>query len=188
MVVAFHLALVVIAQEILGDGFRAAEVKAGAAHVFEALVRNAHLINRQIRIRQDLKLVVPHVALVTVQIKVRVIGQVNRTRLVDRRTVFNGDTVVVRQCKARGGDKVTREALIAVLRIQREQHFAVVLTNNLPAAFIKPVRAAVQLVLTLAWQQGVLHAVEFKTALRDAVRIAPYGCAQIGRLINILLG
>ena len=188
MVVAFHLTLIVIAQEILGDSFRVAEVEAGAAHVFKALIRNTRLVNRQIRIRQDLQRVVAHVALVTVEVEIGVVGQVDRTRPVDRRTVFNGDTVILRQRKACRGGKISRETLIAIRRIQGEQHFPVVLTNNFPAAFIKPFRSAVQLVLSLAWQQAVLHAVEFKTALCDAVSIAPNGRAQKGGLSDILLG
>ena len=61
---------------------------------------------------------VTHIALVTVQIEVGVVGQVDRTRLIDRRTVFNGDTVVVGQRKARESGKITREALIAIMGIQ----------------------------------------------------------------------
>ncbi len=59
-----------------------------------------------------------HVALVAVQVEVGMVGQVDRTRLIDRRTVFNGDSVVVGQREARGRDKIPREALIAIQRIQ----------------------------------------------------------------------
>ncbi|MNT67003.1 hypothetical protein D3C72_2051130 [compost metagenome] len=81
---------------------------------------------------------------------------------------------------------MTREALIAISRFQRKQDLTVVLLHDTPAAFVKPFRATVKLVFTLAWQKRVLCTVERKTAFRNAVRVTAHGRAEIRGLIRIL--
>ncbi|MNR27431.1 hypothetical protein D3C85_1447050 [compost metagenome] len=89
MVVAFDFALMIVTQEILGDGFRAAEIKAGTRNGLQPFKRNAHLIDRKILIGKDLQLVVAYVCLLTVEIEIGVVGHIDRAGLVDRCTIFN---------------------------------------------------------------------------------------------------
>ena len=188
VVVAFHLALIVITQEILGDGFRLTEIKAITAYRFQPLIRDPHLIDRQIRVRQDLEFVAADIGLIAVKVEIGVVSQVDRARLVDDRAVLNGDTIIFGQGKARGCGEIAREALVSVEGVQREPDLTVILLHNLPATFIKPFGAAVQLIFTLAGKQGIGYAVQRKPASGDAVGVAAYGCAQKSGLLDILLG
>jgi len=89
VIVAFHLALVIIAQKLFRDGFRCAEVKTRTGNGFLPLRRNTHLIDRQPGIGQQLELMLTDVGLVAIQIEIRMIGHVHRAWLIDCRAVLN---------------------------------------------------------------------------------------------------
>jgi hypothetical protein len=89
--------------------------------------------------------VVAHVALLTVQVEVDVVGQVDRTGLINRRTILDGDTVIVGQTIVRRGVRLPGNPDRHQARSARTA-LPVVGADNLPAALIKPFRAAVQLV------------------------------------------
>ncbi|MNT71155.1 hypothetical protein D3C72_2096140 [compost metagenome] len=61
MIVAFHLALIIIAQEFFRDGFGRAEIKARTGNGFQSFTRNTHLIDRQPGIGQQLELMLTDV-------------------------------------------------------------------------------------------------------------------------------
>ncbi|MNL83303.1 hypothetical protein D3C87_2109140 [compost metagenome] len=46
MIVTFHFALIGISQEILGDNFGGAEIKAGIGNRLQSVLRDPHLIDR----------------------------------------------------------------------------------------------------------------------------------------------
>ena len=95
---------------------------------------------------EDLQLVLAHVALVTVEVEIDVIGHVHRAGLVHGGAIGNRDAVIVGQTIVRGGLQSARKALIAIGRGQGEQRFLLVSADDAPAAFIKTFRAAVKLV------------------------------------------
>lgn len=98
---SLHLALIVITQEILGDGFRLTKIKAITAYRFQPLIRDTHLIDRQILVRQDLEFVAADIGLITVKVEIGVVSQVDRARLIDGRAVLNGDAIIFGQGEAR---------------------------------------------------------------------------------------
>lgn len=87
-----------------------------------------------------------HIALLTVEVEIDVIGHIHRAGLVHGGAIGNRDAVIVAQTIVRGGLQGARKALIAIGRCQGEQHFLLVGADNAPAALIKPFRAAVELV------------------------------------------
>ncbi len=135
--------LIGVGEEVGGDGFRLAEIKAGVSNIFEFTTRDTVAFHRQIPLGEDLQLVLAHVALVTVEVEIDVIGHVHRAGLVHGGAIGNRDAVIVGQTIVRGGLQSAGEALIAIGRGQSEQHFLLVGADNAPAALIKPFRAAV---------------------------------------------
>lgn len=53
---------------------------------------------------------ITHVALVAVRVEISVVGQIDRARLINFRTIFNGDTVIVSQREMRERGEVTGES------------------------------------------------------------------------------
>lgn len=121
VVVAFHLALIVITQEILSNGFRLTEIKAISAYRFQPLIRDTHLIDRQILIRQDLEFVAADIGLITVKVEIGVVSQIDRARLIDGRAVLNGDAIIFGQGEARGCGEIVREALVSIEESRENQ-------------------------------------------------------------------
>ena len=84
-----------------GDGFRLTKIKAITAYRFQPLIRDTHLIDRQILVRQDLEFVAADIGLITVKVEIGVVSQVDRARLIDGRAVLNGDAIIFGQGEAR---------------------------------------------------------------------------------------
>ena len=146
MIVSLHLLLIGIREEVGGDGFRLAEIKAGVSNIFQFATRDTVAFHRQIPLGEDLELMLAHIALLTVEVEIDVIGHIHRAGLVHGGAIGNRDAVIVGQTIVRGGLQGARKALIAIGRGQGEQHFLLVGADNAPAALIKSFRAAVELV------------------------------------------
>ena len=115
MIVTFHFALIVVGKKLTGDDFGAAEIKRRSGDRFQAVVRNAAFINRQIFVRQNLQLVIAHVRLLAVKIEIDVISHIHRARFINCGAISNGDTVIVGQTILHRRAEITREALITII-------------------------------------------------------------------------
>jgi hypothetical protein len=98
VVVTFHLLLIVIAQEIVGEHFGGGN-QSWSGHVLSS-PPGIPSLNRQIRIAR-ISLWLAHVALVTVEVEIDVIGQVHRAGLINGGAILDGDTVIVGQAIVR---------------------------------------------------------------------------------------
>lgn len=78
MIVSLHLLLIGIREEVGGDGFRLAEIKAGVSNIFQFATRDTVAFHRQIPLGEDLELMLAHVALLTVEVEIDVIGHIHR--------------------------------------------------------------------------------------------------------------
>ena len=114
MVVTFHFLLVFIAQEVVRQHLRRAEIEAGQGDVLQIASRNTIALNGQIRISKDLQLMATHVALHAIEVKIDVVGQVHRAGLVNGGAIFDGYPVIVGQAVARRCRQITGEPLIAI--------------------------------------------------------------------------
>ena len=92
---------------------------------------------------------VAHVALRAVEVKIDMVSHIDRAGLINGGAVLNGDTIIVSQAIARGCLQMAGEALIAIDGVERKQHLAVVVADNLPATLVEAVRPAMELVAGL---------------------------------------
>jgi hypothetical protein len=85
-----------------------------------------------------LQLVVADVRLPTVEVEVDVVGQVDRTGPVNRRTILDSDAVIFSKTVVRRGFQVAGKTLVAVIGSEGKQRLMFVGANDLPATFVKP--------------------------------------------------
>ena len=115
MVVTFNLLLVFIAQEIVRQHLRRAEIEAGQGDVLQIASRNTVALNGQIRIAKDLQLMATHVALHAIKIEIDVVGQVYRAGLINGGAILDGDAIIVGQPVVRRSRQIAGEPLIAIV-------------------------------------------------------------------------
>ena len=116
VIVTFYLALIVIGKKFTADDLRRTEIESATSDGFQSVVRDAHFINRQVLVGEDLQLVLAHIRFVTVEVEINVIRQIHRAGLIDRGAVGYRNTIIVSQAILHGSAKMAREALIAIVR------------------------------------------------------------------------
>ena len=104
-----------IAQEIVRQHLRRAEIEAGQGDVLQIASRNPIALNGQIRIGKDLQLMATHVALHAIKIEIEVVGQVYRAGLINGGAILDGDTITVGQAVVRRSRQIAGEPLIAIV-------------------------------------------------------------------------
>ena len=131
---------------------------------------------------------ITYVALRTIKVEVSVVGQIDRAGLVHRGAILNHQLIVFGQRIVRPGSRFTREALIAIRRGEGVHHFRFILTFNQPAAFIKALWPAMQLILALAWRERNGLTVQHKGRFCDSVGVTANAGAQECGLVLPLFG
>lgn len=106
VIVTFYLALIVIGKKFTADDLRRTEIESATSDGFQSVVRDAHFINRQVLVGEDLQLVLAHIRFVTVEVEINVIRQIHRAGLIDRGAVGYRNTIIVSQAILHGSAKM----------------------------------------------------------------------------------
>src|SRR6185503_7743981 len=108
---------------------------------------------------------------VTLEIKIRMVCQVNNGVLIRRRAVVNPQLVIEQSVIYRSRD-IAGIAFFAVFAEIREVQSLVTLTH-IPHALIEPLETAVKMISAVVARKLVFNAVEGEAAPRDAVCVTP---------------
>ena len=181
------LQLVEVRVDIARDHLLGGEIHRGAGHRLDATVRNRNLAGWCISVCIDPDTLIHRVtAVVAVEVKIRVVRHVEDSVLVGGRLIVDLERVVLGQGIGHSHLGVTREALIAVRRMQREDHVAAetgVCIIRVPDAAPPVIRTGMQVVYTVVVRrERIMLSTEIEARLTDTVRVAAHRLAHVARI------
>ncbi len=179
VIVALHPLLVAIAQEILQQRFRLAEIHAAAVHRRQIGAGNALGVDRQVAIGEQLQPLGAGVGAGAVQIEIGVVGQIDRAGAIDLRQIVDFQAIIRGQAVTNLHVEIAGETLIALRRMQRIADLLRIMLHPAPAAGMKTVGATVQLMGALIGGQRMGFPADGQTGVGDAVGVTADGGTQI---------
>ncbi|MPM41369.1 hypothetical protein SDC9_88024 [bioreactor metagenome] len=172
--------------DILPDGFCLSKIERAARDGHDFARGEDMRIDARCKIRLDLKrLIENRAAALTGQIEVRVIGQIDDGVRVRYRKVADGEHVVLGERIDHHDGETAGEVFVPV-RAEERKGDGVFFGFRFPNLFIKAFASAVAAVFKVVCKDLVLHAVERKAGLADAVGDAPDGGAKKHGVLAVL--